>query len=132
MIRIWKTFAALVVVVAVAACQSPRQTMSQAKYHRVPPSGKYTFVDVKRYKADELAQVPKGARCTVETSDTNRSVTGYVKSAGPEGIVLVNAEEIVAKTEVPSNMNGKGYSHHSKDKVTLAADEVAAVRVFRE
>ncbi len=132
MSRIWNPVAAILLFVGVAACQSPSKPSSQVKYQRVPPSGKYTFVDVKRFKSDELAQVPKGARCTVETTNTNRSVTGYVQKSGPDGIVLVNAEEIVAKTEVPSNMNGNGYDHRAKDKVTLAAGEVASVRVFRE
>ncbi|MCY2963855.1 MAG: hypothetical protein NT069_09455 [Planctomycetota bacterium] len=130
--RNWSPVAAILLIAGVGACQSPSKPSSQVKYQRVPPSGKYTFVDVKRFQPNELAQVPKGARCTVETTNTNRSVTGYVQKSGPEGIVLVNAEEIVAKAEVPSNLNGKGYDHHAKDKVTLAVGEVASVRVFRE
>ncbi|MFN9375387.1 MAG: hypothetical protein ACK6D3_26230 [Planctomycetaceae bacterium] len=122
-----------VLMTGLAGCQqgSPAK-QSATRYQRVPPSKRYAFVDVKRYQPDQLTQVPKGARCTVETRDINRSVTGWVQSAGPEGIVLVNAEEIVAKTEVPSNLNGKGYDHKPKDRVQLSAAEVASVRVFKD
>jgi len=124
---------AVVIVAGLVGCQqSSPSKQSQVRYQKVPPSKRYSVVDVKRFKADQLAQVPKGARCTVETRDINRSVTGWVQSAGADGIVLVNAEEIVARTEVPSNLNGKGYDHKPRDRVQLSSAEVASVRVFKE
>lgn len=115
------------------ACQQGAPSKQSAvRYQRVPPSKRYAVVDVKRYQPDQLPQVPKGARCTVETKDINRSVTGWVQSAGADGIVLVNAEEIIAKTEVPSNLNGKGYEHKPRDRVQLSVAEVSSVRVFKE
>jgi hypothetical protein len=124
---------AVAIIAGLAGCQQGSPTkQSQVRYQKVPPSKRYSVVDVKRFQPDQLAQVPKGARCTVETRDINRSVTGWVQSSGADGIVLVNAEEIVARTEVPSNMNGKGYEHKPRDRVQLTSAEVASVRVFRE
>ena len=133
MARAGRLLLAGVLMTGLAACQQGAPSKQSAvRYQRVPPSKRYAFVDVKRYQPDQLTQVPKGARCTVETKDINRSVTGWVQSAGADGIVLVNAEEIVAKTEVPSNLNGKGYEHKARDRVQLSAAEVAAVRVFKD
>ena len=122
----------LLLTVLSACQQGSASKQSSVRYQRVPPSKKYAVVDVKRYQPDQLTQVPKGARCTVETKDINRSVTGWVQSAGADGIVLVNAEEIVAKTEVPSNLNGKGYDHKPRDRVQLSVAEVSSVRVFKD
>lgn len=118
-----------VVCCLAVACQS-KQPIKSPPTVSARPDGKYTFVNSKRVSADQLSTIQPGARCTVDTKDSSRSVTGWVKQVGPGGIVLVNAEEIVSHGELPSQEKGGGYTHTRKSQVELAVGEVASVRVF--
>ncbi|MFM8217496.1 MAG: hypothetical protein ACKOGA_20210 [Planctomycetaceae bacterium] len=114
----------------VLGCASAAPQPTPHYTHHPRPDGRYSYVDVKRYAPQQVAELPPGSRCTVETVGGQKSVTGFVKSASAEGVVLVNAEEIVPRSEVPSNLKGGGYSHTPRAEVRIPATEIAQVRVF--
>ncbi|MFN5298216.1 MAG: hypothetical protein ACK5HA_07955 [Planctomycetaceae bacterium] len=113
-------------------CASAARQPTPHYTHHPRPDGRYSYVDVKRYTPQQVAQLPPGSRCTVETVGGERSVTGFVQTASADGVVLVNAEEIVPRSEVPSNLKGDGYSHTPRAEVRIPAAEIAQVRVFQK
>jgi len=118
------------VLLCVSGCSSAARQPTPHYTHHPRPEGRYSYVDVKRYSPQEVAQIPAGARCTVETVGGQRSVTGFVHSVSRTGIVLVHAEEIVPQAEVPSNLQGSGYKHTPRPEVSIPTEEIAQVRVF--
>lgn len=119
------------VLACALGCSSAARQPTPHYTHHPRPEGQYSYVDVKRYAPQQVAQIPPGARCTVETVGGQRSVTGFVQSASARGIVLVHAEEIVPKAEVPSNLKGEGYTHTPRPEVSIPVNEIAQIRVFR-
>lgn len=113
-------------------CSTPVRSVDPHITHHPRPESRYSYVGVKRYSPQEVPQILPGSRCTVETVGGQRSVTGFVQSASRQGIVLVHAEEIVPKAEVPSSRKGDGYSHTARSEISIQTDEIAQVRVFQE
>ncbi|RPI88287.1 MAG: hypothetical protein EHM42_04495 [Planctomycetaceae bacterium] len=143
MLRPWKLGFGLLLVIVCPACRGVEQ--KQVKYQRQKPAEKYSIVDSRRYAAEQLDQIPVGSKVTVETTDSKRSVNGWVKSVSPTKIVLADADEMVARLsdeEVVQEIvqaggssarsSGKRYSHRTHESLEIPANQVRSIRQFRQ
>ena len=94
------------------------------------------------YSPDQLASLPIGGDCTVQTTDPARSVHGTIAEVTAGGIVLTDAEETVEArsttgvpivSKVPSTSRlfrntGVGRDVRPVGTVTIPAGEIASVR----
>lgn len=98
------------------------------------------------YAPDQLASLPIGGDCTVQTTDPGRSLHGTIAEVTTGGIVLTEAEEliearsesgapIVSKVPYTGRLfknTGVGRDVRPVGTVTIPAGEIASVRASRE
>lgn len=94
------------------------------------------------YAPDQLANLPIGGDCTVQTTDPGRSLHGTIAEVTTGGIVLTEAEELIearSETTVPIvrkvpytsrlfKNTGVGRDVRPVGTVTIPAGEIASVR----
>lgn len=143
MMRSWKPAWICVVTLACAACQSGGK--QQVKYERQKPDEKYAIVNSQRFSAERYAEIPVSSKVTVDTTDSRRSVHGWVKAVSPEGIVLADAEEFVSRQtddQIVSEIvqaggmqpksTGSRYTHRQHSTLEIPADQISSVRQFKQ
>jgi len=118
------------------------ETTSPTMIDGVKQSSAITTV-TQDYSSAQLASMPVGGDCTVQTTDPGRSVHGTIAEVTAAGIVLADAEETIearSKTGVPVasripsggrlfRNTGVGRDVRPVGSVTIPASEIASARV---
>jgi len=95
------------------------------------------------YSPTQLTSLPIGGDCTVQTTDPNRSVHGTIAAATAAGIVLVDAEEMIASRNATGSPITRGIPQsgrlfrnvgvqreaHPIGSATIPPSEIVSVRV---